>query len=568
MPQLELSAEERTYLERQVRRYRVARSLSERRPLYRRVAVARLLCGLSSTRKTAIYSSHQCRTRTQMSDLPATIVTAARDPLVVLLAALAVGVPVTHLLFRRYPLARALARVVFLMMLTVALVRADILPYRPLELTGTPFKDAVHGILKIAWWLGAAWLVVGFLRAFVIVESRPHEGKLLQDLFAGLAYLAAAFAIIAFVFDLPIQGLLATSGAIAIILGLALQSTLSDLFSGVVLNFSRPYRPGDWINLEGGTNGRVIEMNWRATHVLTGRHDLAIVPNSTIAKSKIVNVSSPSGIHGTTITVQLDTKASPAIGTEILERALLNCRLIVRSPSPTVTVKSITSAYIEFEITFFVEDLASATQAQNELFDLIFRHLAAVGLDLALPQNSAFQPTEHRNPKDLKTRPETALELVTTFATLTATDRAAIAAKLKQHSYDQGETLLEPGTVLQSLFIVGSGVLSLIREETEVMRLGPGDHFGEIGMLTGAPSVAKINALTPAVVYELAKTDLAPILEARPEVSQELCRALARRQATGRSTAAAEMDRAVPMHRLTSWFSERVRRLYGFSNVD
>ena len=225
-------------------------------------------------------------------------------------------------------------------------------------MTGTPFLDAVHGALKVAWWLWAAWFVVGFLRAFVIVEHRPREGKLLQDLIAGLIYLAAVFAIIAYVFDLPIQGLLATSGAVAIILGLALQSTLSDVFSGIVLSFSRPYRPGDWINIEGGTDGRVIEMNWRATHVLTGRRDLAIVPNSTIAKSKIVNVSSPSGIHGVTITVQLDAKTPPATGAEILEHAILNCRLIVATPAASVTIKAINATFTEFEITFFVEDLA------------------------------------------------------------------------------------------------------------------------------------------------------------------------------------------------------------------
>ena len=42
----------------------------------------------------------------------------------------------------------------------------------------------------------------------------------------------------------------AASGVIAIVLGLALQSTLGDVFSGVVLNFAKPYRPGDWIILE------------------------------------------------------------------------------------------------------------------------------------------------------------------------------------------------------------------------------------------------------------------------------------------------------------------------------
>ena len=189
----------------------------------------------------------------------------------------------THLLFRRHPLSRATLRVIFLVGLTIVLVHAGVVPYEPQTRTGVPFQDAVYAALKIAWWLWAAWFVVGFLRAFVVTERRPRAGKLVQDLLAGLIYLAAVFAIIAYVFDLPIQGLLATSGAIAIILGLALQSTLSDVFSGIVLNFSRPYRPGDWISIDGSTDGRVIEMNWRATHVLTGKSDLAIVPNSTIA---------------------------------------------------------------------------------------------------------------------------------------------------------------------------------------------------------------------------------------------------------------------------------------------
>src|SRR5262252_733728 len=273
-----------------------------------------------------------------MIDVSVIMETVERDPLVVAFGLMVLGGLTTHFLFKRYPFTRAIVRVVFLMLLTILLLYADIVPYRSLPATGSPFRDAVHGALQIAWWLWAAWFLVSLLRAFVLVEHRPREGKLVQDLLAGLIYLAAVFAIIAYVFDLPIQGLLATSGAIAIILGLALQSTLSDVFSGIVLNFSRPYRPGDWISLEGGTDGRVIEMNWRATHVLTGRRDLAIVPNSTIAKSKIVNVSSPSGIHGVTITVQLNAKTPPATGTAILELAILNCRLIVATPAPTVTI--------------------------------------------------------------------------------------------------------------------------------------------------------------------------------------------------------------------------------------
>jgi CRP-like cAMP-binding protein len=164
------------------------------------------------------------------------------------------------------------------------------------------------------------------------------------------------------------------------------------------------------------------------------------------------------------------------------------------------------------------------------------------------------------------------LDLVDIFATFTPEERAAIAAKLKQRSYDEGETLLEPGIVLQSLFIIGSGVVSFTREgiegEMELLRLGPGDHFGEIGMLTGAGAIARVSAMTPTTVYELAKADLTPVLEARPQVAQELCRALARRQAAGQLSASPELDESVPKHRLTAWFSDRLHRLYNVVNVE
>src|SRR5712671_387967 len=409
------------------------------------------------------------------------ILTTAPDVLLVIVVMFAAGTAASHLLFRKSPLARAIARVGFLILLTIALLYAGIVPYQPLQSTGVPWHDAAHAVLKIAWWLWMAWFLVGFLRAFVIVERRPREGKLLQDLLAGLIYLAALFAIVSYVFDVPIQGLLATSGVVAIILGLALQSTLGDVFSGIVLSFSRPYRPGDWISIEGGTDGRVIELNWRATYILTARRDLAILPNSTIAKSKIVNVSSPSGLHGTTVTVQVDARTLPSRCSEILEHAIRNSRLIVATPAPTITIKTINASYAEFEIAFFVEELASTVKAQNELFDFIHRHLAAADIDLASPQNGPVADGEARKSRTVIER---LLELVDIFATFAPEERAAIAAKLKRRSYEEGETLVEPGIVLQSLFIIGSGVLSFTHEgiegEMELLRLGPGDHFGEI----------------------------------------------------------------------------------------
>jgi CRP-like cAMP-binding protein len=131
-------------------------------------------------------------------------------------------------------------------------------------------------------------------------------------------------------------------------------------------------------------------------------------------------------------------------------------------------------------------------------------------------------------------------------------------------SHEKG--VVEPGSVLQSLFIVGAGVLSVTRRddggETELLRFGPGDTFGEIGLLTGKSCGASVTALAPCTVYELAKTDLAPILEARPQIAHELSRALAQQQVAGRAFVTAELDKSEMKGRLSTWFSERIHKLF------
>src|SRR5262249_28233816 len=111
-------------------------------------------------------------------------------------------------------------------------------------------------------------LLTSFTRIVLIFERRPHESRLMQDVVVGVIYLGATLSVLAYVFSVPVGTLIATSGVFAIILGLALQSTLADVFSGVALNLSRAYKVGDWIVLSDGAQGRVVETNWRGTSLL------------------------------------------------------------------------------------------------------------------------------------------------------------------------------------------------------------------------------------------------------------------------------------------------------------
>jgi hypothetical protein len=272
-----------------------------------------------------------------------------------------------------------------------------------------------------------------------------------------------------------------------------------------------------------------------------------------------------------TVTVQLEARTQPATSVEILRHAILNTRPILSTPAPSIAVKSITADAIEFDIGFFVEELGQSTRAQNELFDWISRHLATAGIGLASSQSQPAWTPQPALPGTARSAAERATDLVAIFAGLTVEERKTLAAKTKRKRYDEAAVLVEPGAVLHSLFIIGSGIVSLTATasegEIELLRLGPGDHFGEIGMLTGAGAQATGKALTSVTVYELSKDDLAPVLEARPEVSQELCRALAQRQAAGRLLASREIVESVPPSHLASWFSERLHRMFDLASA-
>jgi CRP-like cAMP-binding protein len=273
-----------------------------------------------------------------------------------------------------------------------------------------------------------------------------------------------------------------------------------------------------------------------------------------------------------TVTVQLDAKAPPAVGADLLQQAILNTQLILTTPAPLVIIKSIAADATAFDLSFFVEELAHSTRAQNELFDHISQHLAAAGLDLASTQSQPPWPLPTDIPEKPKTAAERAIDLVAIFAGLTREERKTLAAKSKHKHYEVSEALVEPGTVLHSLFVIGAGVVSITRVlsegEIEMMRIGPGDHFGEIGLLTGAAAEVTLRALVPVITYELAKDDLAPMLEARPDVAHELCRALARRQAAGQLTASAGIGKNEPPRRVAAWFSDRLHRMFDLANAE
>ena len=135
--------------------------------------------------------------------------------------------------------------------------------------------------------------------------------------------------------------------------------------------------------------------------------------------------------------------------------------------------------------------------------------------------------------------PERLLAGISLFSTLTAQEKAALAAQMQRKDHKPGEVVVKTGTILQALCIVSYGVLVASTKEngrdTEVIRLAPGDYFGEMGLLTGEPLNGQLIALTRSVVYEISKDALSPLLKARPAMAEELSETLASLQLANRT---------------------------------
>jgi len=378
-----------------------------------------------------------------------------------------------------------------------------------------PLHLAATG-LEIGWWLfGARTLTV--LLGTLMMQRVGHTGRLLQDLMGAVIFLIAIIAALAYVLELPVKGVLATSGALAIIVGLALQSTLSDLFSGIVLNTTKPYQIDDWIAIDG-TEGRGLDIDWRATRLQTSQGSMVVIPNSLASKAKITNFSRPVDVHGLSVSVQVSPHARPQKVIEALERATLGCRLLLSTPAASVAMKSTSSSGAEYEISCFVADMGHKREVRNQLFDLAFRHLQASGIGLL----SAAEPVQAAT----LSRPRALLDASSIFSTLRQDEKDTFSQNMHLQTYRAGETILAQGEVSDHLFIIESGVVSVTMQRDgkpfEAGRMGPGEVIGEAGVVADQATVAQFAAKTFCSLYRIDNEFLKPCLDARHDINEAM----------------------------------------------
>src|SRR4030095_10372938 len=159
--------------------------------------------------------------------------------------------------------------------------------------------------------------------------------RLLRDLLR-LVLVAIGLAIVySFVWGRELGGAIATLGVTSIVVGLALQEPLGNLFSGLVLLMERPFEVGETIEV-GTVAGTVKEGNWRSAHIETLGGAIQVVPNSTLNKETILNLSRPRPIRMELIDVAFSHQDPPYKVHQALMELLLQTEGIVKKPKTIV----------------------------------------------------------------------------------------------------------------------------------------------------------------------------------------------------------------------------------------
>ncbi len=191
-----------------------------------------------------------------------------------------------------------------------------------------------------------------------------------------ICLLAIAFLWCLTLWDIKLTPLFASAGIAGIAVAMAAKDTLANFFGGMSLFMDNTFKEGDYIVLDSGERGEVIDIGMRSSRIKTRDDILISIPNSILANTKIINESAPIPRYRIRIPVGVAYGTNP----DELERVLLevaeNNTKIVKNPSPRVRFRALGSSSIDFELLCWIKEPSLRGLATHDLLKAIYTKLA------------------------------------------------------------------------------------------------------------------------------------------------------------------------------------------------
>lgn len=264
-------------------------------------------------------------------------------------------------------------------------------------LIGQANMDWSHKSLPYLGVLSLIWGMIVFVKTSRLIllqylflgSMRAGVPVLLVNIFSLLLSAVLAIWTANAIFGLQVAPLLATSAAFSIIMGLAMQDTLGNLFAGISLQIDKSFEIGDWIEVVSGVQksiGQVKEISWRATLLIGLSDEMITIPNRFLANAQIANFSDGDQPLIRSQSFRLDHNVDFELVKKCLVESVANISEIVTYPEPFVLISESNETGVNFKLIYFIDDYGAQWRVADQVVNSALQYLAANGLEIAPPK--------------------------------------------------------------------------------------------------------------------------------------------------------------------------------------
>ena len=347
---------------------------------------------------------------------------------------------------------------------------------------------------------------------------------------ARFAVIAVGLAImLAYIWGANVGGLFTALGVTSIVIGLALQNSVGQIISGLLLLFEQPFQLGDWIDAPSA-RGRVVEVNWRATHIDTGG-GMMIMPNSALAAASFKNLSRPAGTHSLGVTTVFSVDDPP----DDVIRMLNRVAMMLPQVRPGATPSSVRSGSMEYSTGIPLRSPADDFAAKSQFLRWVWYASRRAGLHLDEAEDEFATPE----------RVQTSLRIIAPTLRLNQKDQEDLLGRVRLTRYGADEYIQYTGQVPKRMTFIVNGKVRLAATDQRggvipVRTLEAGDFLGQTA-LTLEPVNASAYAMEEVTVLRIDREVIEDLASRKPVLLQDFGRAIEeRRESLRRAMAAAE----------------------------
>ncbi len=331
-----------------------------------------------------------------------------------------------------------------------------------------------------------------------------------------------------FATTLPIRtAILSIGGASVFIVGLAMQSTLGNVFAGYGLQSSHVFKKGDVVQLgHNGVVGTVFDSTLATTRIITRDGEMLMIPNSAVLQKEFMNLDQPNSHLRQSIKINISYEVPPAVFKDIALQVLLSETTVLRTPEPAVWLADFGESGVQYDLRFWIEGYRVRDDTLDRVRTRMWYALADAGIEIPFPTRTirmAASDEEQKRISATRSRiehAENALCACSLFnaSSITDLERKELARAASEKEHAPGALVIRRGDTSDSMFVVVKGSCQLTLPSGERITFERGGYFGEVALITRDARGADVSASDEgAVVLQLPRASVMPILRRHPE---------------------------------------------------